>query len=124
MTMKMIGETDVKKTNEELLEEYHEIAKMMKDLRENNRYREHEMFLPRRLELSEELIDWGFRRGQEVERRTGRGWEEDVILEVEGSKIHFRTMILPPEMIRRPEKNQSAVQVTATTEEYEQISLF
>lgn len=107
-------------TNEELLEEYREIATMMKDLLEQNRYREHEMLLPRRLELSEELIDWGFRPGQEVERRTGRGWEVDVIQEIEGSKIHFRTMILPPSMVRTPIKNQVVIE----QRENEQISLF
>lgn len=108
------------KTNDEFLREYHEIKSMMKDLLENNRYREHEVLLPRLRELCDELIDWGFKAGEKVERKTGRGWEEDIILKVEGSKFHFRTMIVPPAMIRRPIKNLPVVQVT----EFEQISLF
>lgn len=120
MTIKAIGEIPMKKTNDELIEEYHEIGRMMKDLIEHTRYREHEMLLPRRLELSEKLIDWGFRAGDTVERRTGRGWEEDVIQEVDGDKFYFRTMILPPAMIRRPMKNLTIVEEM----EFEQISLF
>ncbi len=124
MTIKAIGEIPMKKTNDELIEEYREISKMMRDLSEHKRYDERNSFVPRVIELRDKLIDWGFRAGETVERRTGRGWEEDTILEVEGDKFHFRTMILPPEYLRYSEKNKMKVQVTATTTEYEQISLF
>lgn len=124
MTTNVIGETDMTKTNDELKQELAEISKMMRDLSDHNRNDERNSFVPRVHELRDKLIDWGFRAGEPVERRTGRGWEEDTILEVEGDKFHFRTMILPPEMIRRPKKPQLTVQLTATIEEYEQISLF
>lgn len=120
MTMKMIGESEMNKSNDELKQELAEISKMMDDLGEHNRNDERNSFVPRVLELRDELIDWGFRAGEPVERRTGRGWEEDTILEVEGDKFHFRTMILPPEMIRFPIKKQPVVK----EKEFEQISLF
>lgn len=105
--------------NEELIREYREISKLMKELIASGNLKERNQYVPRITELSKQ-IDWGYRKGDPVERKTGRGWEEDVIQEVRGSEIHFRTMILPPAMIRRPIKNRDK----KNSRDYEQISLF
>ncbi|WP_404337921.1 hypothetical protein [Planococcus rifietoensis] len=105
--------------NEELIREYRETSKLMKELAASGNLEERNLYVPRMTELSNQ-IDWGYRKGDLVERKTGRGWEEDVIQEVRGSEIHFRTMILPPAMIRRPIKNQKTI-IEMT---FEQISLF
>lgn len=105
--------------NEELIREYRETSKLMKVLAASGKLEERNQYVPRITELSEQ-IDWGYRKGDPVERKTGRGWEEDVIQEVRGSEIHFRTMILPPAMIRRPIKNRDK----KNAKDYEQISLF
>ncbi|MGB6407405.1 MAG: hypothetical protein WBF39_08005 [Planococcus donghaensis] len=105
--------------NEELIREYREISKLMKELATSGKLEERNKYVPRMTELSDQ-IDWGYRKGDPVERKTGRGWEEDIIQAVRGSEIHFRTMILPPAMIRRPIKKQKAI-IERT---FEQISLF
>ena len=105
--------------NEELIREYREISKVMKELAASGKLEERNQYVPRIKDLSDQ-IDWGYRKGDPVERKTGRGWEEDIIQEVRGSEIHFRTMILPPAMIRRPLKNKDK----KIEKDYEQISLF
>ena len=105
--------------NEELIREYREISKLMKELAASEKLGERNQYVPRITELSDQ-IDWGYRKGEPVERKTGRGWEEDIIQEVRGSEIHFRTMILPPAMIRRPIKHLKEIEYVG----FEQFTLF
>lgn len=109
----------MEKTNEELIREYKETSRYMAFLSEKGKYAERNAFVPRIHELNN-LIDWGIRKGDKVERRTGRGWEVDVVLDVKGSEIHFRTMIVPPSFVRPfespteeviPEQNRRVVLV-------------
>jgi|SRR5690606_17793247 len=107
------------KTNQEMIQEYNELSKKMKELENQDRLQERNSYVPRIQDLSE-VIDWGYSMGEAIERRTGRGWEEDVIQKIEGAKIFFRTVILPPQLIRRPIKNKKQ----EIEKEWEQISLF
>lgn len=98
-------------SNQTLIREYKEISRKMRELTDTEKLSERNSYVPRIHELNE-LIDWGYRAGERVERITGRGWERDTIIKVESSVIYFRTIQLPPAMVRTAE------------EKYEQVSLF
>lgn len=98
----------------DLKQEYKELVQQMRALADEDRLNERNALLPRIKELQEQ-IDWGFQKREVVERRTGRGWEEDVILDIEDNQYRFRTVILPPQMIRKKQAKQ---------EKPEQLTLF
>lgn len=115
----------MKKSNQELIAEYHETSKKMRELADAGKLEERNSYLPRIQELNT-LIDWGFKAGDTVERRTGRGWERDTILEVENASFHFRTMIMPPLLLRKVVEKCEKVSKEAKSKKvrYEQVSLF
>lgn len=53
-----------------------------------------------------QIIEWGFIKGEEVERRTGRGWERDTILHIEANEFKFRTVVLPHQLVRKKIERQ------------------
>lgn len=47
------------------------------------------------------LINYGYRKGEKVHRRTSTMWIEDTILEVDGNCLMFRSVNVPPSLVRK-----------------------
>lgn len=96
--------------NEEKKQEYYRMKKELQDEEAaGNIARRNELVKP----LSElgHSIDWGFKKGEIVERRLANRWERDTILEVAGSDMIFRTMIMPFSLVRKAQEKQEQLTI-------------
>lgn len=51
--------------------------------------------------LAEEVPHWGYDVGEVVERRHGRGWKRDTILEIDKGQIEFKSISIPYTSLRK-----------------------
>lgn len=99
------------KNNAQLIAEYKELSRQMKEFIQQDRLAETRKLTPRIQELYQ-LIDWGYRVGEEVERWAGKTWQRDRIVSIKGNEFKFNSVILPHQLIRKK------------TEKLEQMSFF
>lgn len=94
--------TTIIKTNEELISEFNELSARSSKLFKEHKFDERNK-LVEPLRYLATIIDWGYKVGEVVERRTGRGWETDRILAIENDRFTFRTIHISHHLIRKPQ---------------------